>query len=74
MAILPLHGGRHSPRADDPADRGVVKPLELFFDLVFVLAITQCTVLMADDPTWEGIAAGYSCSACCGGRGSATPG
>jgi low temperature requirement protein LtrA len=35
-----------------------VKPLELFFDLVFVLAITQCTVLMADDPTWEGIARG----------------
>ena len=31
-----------------------VMPLELFFDLVFVLAITQCTALMADDPTWEG--------------------
>jgi low temperature requirement protein LtrA len=35
-----------------------VKPLELFFDLVFVLAITQCTVLMADDSTWEGLARG----------------
>jgi low temperature requirement protein LtrA len=35
-----------------------VTPLELFFDLVFVLAITQCTQLMADDPTWEGIARG----------------
>jgi low temperature requirement protein LtrA len=35
-----------------------VKPLELFFDLVFVLAITQCTQLMADDPTWEGLARG----------------
>jgi low temperature requirement protein LtrA len=33
-----------------------VKPLELFFDLVFVLAITQCTTLMIDHPTWEGIA------------------
>ncbi len=33
-------------------------PLELFFDLVFVLAITQCTALMADSPTWEGIAKG----------------
>ena len=33
-------------------------PLELFFDLVFVLAITQCTQLMADEPTWEGIAKG----------------
>jgi low temperature requirement protein LtrA len=35
-----------------------VTPLELFFDLVFVLAITQCTRLMADDPTWEGLAKG----------------
>jgi low temperature requirement protein LtrA len=35
-----------------------VTPLELFFDLVFVLALTQCTALMADDPTWEGIAKG----------------
>jgi low temperature requirement protein LtrA len=35
-----------------------VSPLELFFDLVFVLAITQCTQLMSDDPTWEGLARG----------------
>ncbi len=35
-----------------------VSPLELFFDLVFVLAITQCTALMAEDPTWRGIARG----------------
>ena len=35
-----------------------VKPLELFFDLVFVLALTQCTQLMADDPSWEGIGRG----------------
>ena len=33
-------------------------PLELFFDLVFVLAITQCTALMAHEPTWEGLAKG----------------
>jgi low temperature requirement protein LtrA len=32
-----------------------VKPLELFFDLVFVLAFTQCTALMSDMPTWEGV-------------------
>ena len=31
-----------------------VTPLELFFDLVFVLALTQCTALMAKHPTWEG--------------------
>jgi low temperature requirement protein LtrA len=35
-----------------------VTPLELFFDLVFVLAITQCTALMAHHPTWEGMAQG----------------
>jgi low temperature requirement protein LtrA len=35
-----------------------VTPLELFFDLVFVLAITQCTALMAADPTWEGLVRG----------------
>ena len=32
-----------------------VKPLELFFDLVFVLAFTQCTALMSAMPTWEGV-------------------
>jgi low temperature requirement protein LtrA len=35
-----------------------VSPLELFFDLVFVLALTQCTQLMSDRPTWEGMAQG----------------
>src|SRR4051794_37720156 len=35
-----------------------VTPLELFFDLVFVLALTQCTALMAADPTWQGLARG----------------
>jgi low temperature requirement protein LtrA len=35
-----------------------VTPLELFFDLVFVLAITQCTALMANHPTWSGLAQG----------------
>jgi low temperature requirement protein LtrA len=35
-----------------------VTPLELFFDLVFVLALTQCTALMAETPTWTGLAQG----------------
>jgi low temperature requirement protein LtrA len=35
-----------------------VTPLELFFDLVFVLALTQCTALMAEDPTWRGLGKG----------------
>jgi low temperature requirement protein LtrA len=35
-----------------------VTPLELFFDLVFVLALTQCTALMSAKGTWEGLAQG----------------
>jgi low temperature requirement protein LtrA len=34
---------------------GRVTPLELFFDLVFVLALTQCTTLIVRTPTWEGL-------------------
>jgi low temperature requirement protein LtrA len=37
-----------------------VTPLELFFDLVYVLALTQCTALMAADPTWAGLAKGLA--------------
>jgi low temperature requirement protein LtrA len=35
-----------------------VTSLELFFDLVFVLALTQCTALMVATPSWEGLARG----------------
>ena len=35
-----------------------VTPLELFFDLVFVYAITQVTQLMSHDPTWQGVGRG----------------
>ncbi|MGA8804742.1 MAG: low temperature requirement protein A [Solirubrobacterales bacterium] len=35
-----------------------VMPLELFFDLVFVLAITQCTTLMSQKTTWGGVGEG----------------
>jgi len=35
-----------------------VTMLELFFDLVFVFAITQVTALMAADPTWRGLGHG----------------
>jgi low temperature requirement protein LtrA len=35
-----------------------VTPLELFFDLVFVFAITQVTAMMAHDPTWAGVGRG----------------
>jgi low temperature requirement protein LtrA len=36
-------------------ERESVKPLELFFDLVFVLGFTQCTALMIAQPDWTGI-------------------
>jgi low temperature requirement protein LtrA len=35
-----------------------VTPLELFFDLIFVFAITQVTGVIVDDPTWPGLAKG----------------
>lgn len=35
-----------------------VTPLELFFDLVFVFAITLVTRLFVDDPTWGGVLRG----------------
>jgi low temperature requirement protein LtrA len=35
-----------------------VRPLELFFDLVFVFAITQVTGLLSANPTWEGLVHG----------------
>jgi low temperature requirement protein LtrA len=40
----------------DPEHR--VTPLELFFDLVFVFAITQVTTFLADEPTWGGLLRG----------------
>ena len=55
MSITAQPGSRLLPVL---RERGRVTPLELFFDLVFVLALTQCTALMADQPTWEGIAKG----------------
>jgi low temperature requirement protein LtrA len=33
-----------------------VTPLELFFDLVFVFALTEVTTFLSDDPTWHGLA------------------
>jgi len=35
-----------------------VTALELFFDLVFVFALTQVTAVISADPTWEGMARG----------------
>ncbi len=43
-------------RAD--SDHATVNPLELFFDLVFVFALTQVTAFMADNLTWQGLLRG----------------
>ena len=40
------------------AEEKRVAPLELFFDLVFVFALTQVTALMAKDPSWSGVGEG----------------
>ena len=49
----------HLPRLSaELRERESVKPLELFFDLVFVLGFTQCTALMVADPHWAGLARG----------------
>ena len=41
--------------AETSLDEHPVTPLELFFDLVFVFAITQVTSLLAHNPTWLGV-------------------
>jgi low temperature requirement protein LtrA len=56
---MPDPSEAHSSRLSAARREGErVTPLELFFDLVFVLAITQCTALMSHHPTWSGIAQG----------------
>jgi low temperature requirement protein LtrA len=50
---------RHLPRVAAVMREGEqVTPLELFFDLVFVLALTQCTTLMSGEGSWEGLLKG----------------
>jgi low temperature requirement protein LtrA len=39
-------------------EQASVTPLELFFDLVFVFALTQVTAFMADELNWQGILRG----------------
>ena len=42
----------------DETAEAKVSPLELFFDLVFVFALTQVTQFMADQPTFAGLGRG----------------
>jgi low temperature requirement protein LtrA len=45
-------------RERDNGAEHAVTPLELFFDLVFVFAITQMTKLLTNDPSWGGVLRG----------------
>ena len=47
-------------RGDRDLEEQRVAPLELFFDLVFVFAITQVTGFLSDHPTWPGLARGLA--------------
>jgi low temperature requirement protein LtrA len=51
--------GSRAPRLSaELREQESVKPLELYFDLVFVLGFTQCTALMAANPSWEAVGQG----------------
>ncbi|MDZ5442788.1 low temperature requirement protein A [Micromonospora sp. 4G57] len=52
------NGMRRAPRMRAMTEGATVTPLELFFDLVFVYALTQVTALMAADLTWRGVGRG----------------
>src|SRR5919201_961077 len=43
---------------EDVGSEQRVTPLELFFDLVVVFAITQVTGFLSNDPTWGGLLRG----------------
>ena len=69
MLCAAVIGGRHPLRSrmcnvqnrrplirEEQAEARVT-PLELFFDLAFVFALTQVTAFMADELSWQGICA-----------------
>jgi low temperature requirement protein LtrA len=56
--MTPRARGRVPRLSAELRQRESVRPLELFFDLVFVFGFTQCTAFMAADPTWAGIGRG----------------
>ena len=51
-----MQSGRQLMRQDQ--EQATVTSLELFFDLVFVFALTQVTAFMADELSWQGILRG----------------
>ena len=56
MGTVPASRGDAPPAGTESDKR--VEPLELFFDLVFVFALTQVTARMADDVSWGGLLRG----------------
>ncbi|MBM7775381.1 low temperature requirement protein LtrA [Actinokineospora baliensis] len=48
----------HRARLERVGESATATTLELFFDLVFVFALTQVTALMAENPTWLGLLRG----------------
>src|SRR3954470_17058851 len=56
--LIEAEGASHTEREPERGDEHQVTPLELFFDLVFVFAITQVTTLLANHPTWGGVLRG----------------
>ena len=48
----------HRPQIREGTQKAVVTPLELFFDLVFVFALTQVTAYMGDVLSWHGVLRG----------------
>jgi len=49
---------RDAEGEQERGDEHQVTPVELFFDLVFVFAITQVTRQLANEPTWGGVLRG----------------
>ena len=60
--------GNHNP------EERRVTPLELFFDLVFMFAITQVTAFLSDHPTRTGLVQGLALLAALWWAWWATPG
>jgi low temperature requirement protein LtrA len=57
MSVRPPQEIEHELEGEEGAEHPVT-PLELFFDLVFVFALTQVTGFMSNDPTWPGVGRG----------------
>lgn len=53
---MSTHGPQENPQNEPEVGADAVKPLELFFDLVFVFAISQLSAHLLEHLTWRGVA------------------